>query len=181
MRNGVVDIARIQAAIQTRQGPPWTGDEWRRQLHVCGLLVDLAGEEGTGDWRGVVGVQRALRTLLDAEAGLVDRQQPVPWSVGGAPPWTLAVIAVTVIVITAEWNLLYGLFGGAVVLGAVALVGLNHHRRLVAERALLIEAARAALLRAREDLLARVLALSPSGFPIETPSVRVVAGVVPRF
>lgn len=176
MRRGLVDIARLQDAVQTAGAVPWTPQEWRRQLLDCGFLVDLAGDVA----EPITGIQRGFGDLVRAEEALVRAREPVPWSVGGVPVAAWVIVFGTLILLTGIWNSLVGICGGAVLLGAIALVGLGHHRRLLDQRAAVIQRAERELASARESLRARVLALHPGQFPIQTAHVRVEAGGIPK-
>lgn len=179
MRTTEVDLQRIQAFAKAEGGlaRPRTAAEWRAELLAVGLLVDL-GRDG-GD--PVRGVQRALTDLVRAEANVEAVDQPTPWSVGGVPPAAWAIIAGTWIALTAIWNSLYGFFGGAVLLGAVSILGLVHHRRGARHAQAQLRDARAAVRVAQATLCQRVLELTPEVFPVTATLVCVtVKGAAPR-
>ena len=167
------DLARARAFASAELARPRTGSEWRGELLDCGLLVDLgAADEGGEPLRGV---QRALTALLRAEDALVAVDQPSPWSVGEAPPAAWAILFGTWFVLTTVWNLLVGICGGAVLLGAVAILGLLRHAYTARETAQQVLAAREQVATAGGLLRARVLSLHAGAFPVLTASVRVEA------
>ncbi len=172
MRTTEVDLQRARRFAHDEAGLARrrTSAEWRAELLTVGLMVDLGPTGG----EPVRAVQRALSELVSAEAKLGAADQPTPWSVGGVPPAAYAIIAGTWITLTAVWNSLYGFFGGAVLLGGLAIVGLVHHRRGAQQVRGQVAAARAALSAAQDALRQRVLALAPELFPTESSLVRVV-------
>lgn len=179
MRTTEVDLQRATAFARAGAGlaRPRTAAEWRAELLAVGLLVDLGPEGGDP----VRAVQRALSELVRAEAQVEAVDQPTPWSVGGVPPAAWAIIAGTWIALTAVWNSLYGFFGGAVLLGAVSILGLIHHRRGALHVQAQVRAARQAVRDAQAALGDRVLALTPDVFPVTATGVRVMLkGAEPR-
>jgi hypothetical protein len=201
MRVTRVDLDQVQAFARRDVARARTGAEWRRALLDAGLMVDLGepvparpepasgqktvdpcpklkgGEIGHGTDRlcPVRGVQAALAHLLATEDALLGVDQPAPWSVGGVPPAAWAIIAVTWVLLTGVWNALVGFFGGAVLLGVVAMVGLVRHRQEVRVIEGRVRDARQAVMDAGSSLTARTLALDRAQFPIETEGVRVEA------
>lgn len=171
MRTSEVDLQRATAFARAGAGlaRPRTAAEWRAELLTVGLLVDLGAEGGDP----VRAIQRALSELVRAEAQVEAVDQPTPWSVGGVPPAAWAIIAGTWFVLTAVWNSLYGFFGGAVLLGAVSILGLVHHRRGAMHAQAKVRDARAAVHAAQVSLCERVLALTPEVFPTTATLVRV--------
>lgn len=166
MRTGRVDRARIAAFVERA---PWTGAEWRRELLEAGLLIEL----GEGPAEPLRGIQQALVRLVRAEDAVAGLGGPAPWSVGEVPPAAWGVIVAVVGGMTAVWNVAVGLGGGAIVLGALALLGLVQHARMAAAGRRALTAARAARVAAQADLAERVRALRAEDFPVVTAGVRV--------
>lgn len=201
MRLTRVDLDQVKAFARRDVARARTGAEWRRALLDAGLMVDLGeavparpeppggqtmvdpcpnlrgGEFGHGTDKlcPVSGVQAALAHLLATEDALLGVDQPAPWSVGGVPPEAWAIIAVTWVLLTGVWNALVGFFGGAVLLGVVAMVGLVRHRQEVRVIEGRVRDARQAVMDAGSSLTARTLALDRAQFPIQTEGVRVEA------
>ena len=171
MRVTVADHERARSFAAAEVARPRTGAEWRAELLGCGLMVDL-GDAGGEPIRAI---QHALRGLLSAEERLLAIDQPAPWSVGGVPPAAWAFIAGTWFLLTEVWDVLVGIFGGAVLLGAVAIVGLLRHRREQAVIGARVRVARGEVDEAGGLLRARVLGLEGRDFPVVTAIVRIEA------
>ena len=169
----VAKLVRVRAFARAVVARPRSGSEWRKELLACGLMVDLGAPDDGGE--PVRGVQRALTALLRAEDALVAVDQPAPWSVGEAPPAAWALIVVTGFLLTSFWNLLVGICGGALLLGAVAIVGLLRHAYVARKISQQVLASREQVANAGGLLRERILSLHAGAFPVLTASVRVEA------